>query len=382
MVGGFHTIAVTGGECSGKTSVAQELGKELVERGYKTIIVPLMAHLMRDNGFMTDSETFGAVAIESELNRIKCIKSDAEKLNIPTVVVFDGGIADLKIELGNDVYNATLAANDMTESDAFDIYDSVVFLDTPASTSAHNRFYDYDKFNAHRSMLMDAKDNCVKLLEAWSGCDKFVKISNEDSFDAKVRNAIAAANHTAGLPTVIGKPDKFRVANLSSTELDKLKGVDNVSQGEIEIYYIEQDGVQTMYRKLVLDDGTEQYSASIKRDSATGPIKARSSHVASKDEFYANMPQNFRSVKKRRWSFGIDGTYYNLDQFVQPYGTTVLEVVHTDKEPEGKPVSFPDFLMVLKNLKKDRSFTNLRVFQKLNPQFYVDVNDWNASSNR
>ena len=144
----------------------------------------------------------------------------------------------------------------------------------------------------------------------------------------------------------------------------------NVSHGEIEIYYIEQDGVQIMYRRLELSDGTEQYSASVKRNSATGPIKARSSRVATKDEFYANMPQNFRSVKKRRWSFEIDGTYYNL------------EVVHTDKEPEGKPVEFPDFLMILKSLKKDRSYTNLRVFQKFNPQFYVNINNWGESSGR
>ena len=294
----------------------------------------------------------------------------------------DGGIADLKVALGTDIYDSALSENGQTEESIFSIYDSVVFLDTPANTGAHNRFYDYDKFNAHRSPMPEAKDNCVALLDAWSSCEKLTKVSNEDSFDTKVRNAIAAANTMAGLPTVIGKPDKFRVANLSSTELDALNNLDNVIQGEVEIYYIEQDGVQIMYRRLALDDGTEQYSASVKRNSATGPIKARSSRVATKDEFYLNMPQNFRSVKKRRWSFGIDGMYYNLDQFVQPYGTTVLEVVRTDQVPEGTTPAFPEFLMVLKSLKKDRSYTNLRVFQKLNPQFYVDVNDWGASANR
>lgn len=382
MVGGFHTIAVTGGECSGKTSVAQELGKELVERGYRTVVVPSMGSLLKSEGFMTSKDTFGRIAIAAEINRINNIKNEADELNAPTVVITDGGIADLKLEISTDAYNAALQENDVTDDDVFNLYDSVVFLDTPASTGAHNRFYDYDKFNAHRSMMSDAKDKCVELLAAWEDCKNFVKISNEDSFDTKVRNAIAAANSTAGLPTVIGKPDKFRVANLNASELDELDKLDNVSKGEIEIYYIEQDGVQIMYRRLALDDGTEQYSASVKRDSATGPIKARASRIATKDEFYSNMPQNFRSVKKRRWSFEIDGTYYNLDQFVQPYGTTVLEVVHTDKEPEGKEQTFPEFLMVLKSLKKDRSFTNLRVFQKLNPQFYVDVNDWGASSNR
>ena len=382
MVGGFHTIAVTGGECSGKTSVAQELGKELIERGFKTIVVPSMAHLLKSEGFMTDKVTFAKITIAAELDRISKIKSGAEELGVPTVIITDGGIADLKVELGADIYSQALSECNQTEDSIFSIYDSVVFLDTPANTGAHNRFYDYDKFNAHRMPMPEAKDNCVALLDAWSGCEKMTKVSNEDSFDSKVRNALAAANTMAGLPTVIGKPDKFRVANLSSTELEALNNLDNVMQGEVEIYYIEQDGVQIMYRRLALDDGTEQYSASVKRNSATGPIKARSSRVATKDEFYLNMPQNFRSVKKRRWSFGIDGMYYNLDQFVQPYGTTVLEVVRTDQVPEGTTPAFPDFLMVLKSLKKDRSYTNLRVFQKLNPQFYVDVNDWGASANR
>ena len=40
------------------------------------------------------------------------------------------------------------------------------------------------------------------------------------------------------------------------------------------------------------------------------------------------------------------------------------------------------FKMILKSLKKDRSYTNLRVFQKLNPQFYVNINNWGESSNR
>ena len=68
MVGGFHTIAVTGGECSGKTSVAQELGKELVERGFKTVVVPSMARLMKSEGFMTDKKTFGQIAIAAEID--------------------------------------------------------------------------------------------------------------------------------------------------------------------------------------------------------------------------------------------------------------------------------------------------------------------------
>ena len=38
--------------------------------------------------------------------------------------------------------------------------------------------------------------------------------------------------------------------------------------------------------------------------------------------------------------------------------------------------------MILKSLKKDRSYTNLRVFQKLNPQFYVNINNWGESSGR
>ena len=382
MVGGFYTIAVAGGECSGKTSVAQELGKELIERGYKTIVMPSAASSMKSLGFMSDPEMFGESAVAAELKRIEDIKACSEKLGVPTVIVTDGGIADLSLLIGDEAYRSAVEKNGKTVDTVLSIYDSVIFLDTPASTRTHNRFYDYDKFNAHRSPLDDAREQGERLFEAWSAYDGLVKISNEDSFDMKVRNAIAAANHAAGLPAVIGKPDKFRVANLNSDDFEKIEKLGNVSHGEIEIYYIEQDGVQIMYRRLELSDGTEQYSASVKRNSATGPIKARSSRVATKDEFYANMPQNFRSVKKRRWSFEIDGTYYNIDQFVQPYGTTVLEVVHTDKEPEGKPVEFPDFLMILKSLKKDRSYTNLRVFQKLNPQFYVNINNWGESSNR
>ena len=75
MVGGFYTIAVAGGECSGKTSVAQELGKELIERGYKTIVMPSAASSMKSLGFMSDPEMFGESAVAAELKRIEDIKA-------------------------------------------------------------------------------------------------------------------------------------------------------------------------------------------------------------------------------------------------------------------------------------------------------------------
>lgn len=54
----IHTILITGGPCAGKTSAMTALEQELSSSGYKVLIVPEAATIIRQGGAMIVSSNF------------------------------------------------------------------------------------------------------------------------------------------------------------------------------------------------------------------------------------------------------------------------------------------------------------------------------------
>jgi len=134
------SIALTGGPCSGKSSILAVIRDRLRKRGMQVITVPEYAthFFANSDGFQVDwVGTQKEHGLQDVLLRFQMMQEDMFKeygaLNSkPCVLIYDRAVIDQKVFTSPEIWEAALRKNNVTERQLLDRYDMVVHLATCA----------------------------------------------------------------------------------------------------------------------------------------------------------------------------------------------------------------------------------------------------------
>ena len=102
------------------------------------------------------------------------------------VIIYDRGIVDYKAYIGEDEYFKLLCKYNLVESNIFDSFDLVIFLETAAKSSG----YILSNNNARSENSSEAIELDNKLFDVWKVHKNFYKIKSNDDFSIKQNEII------------------------------------------------------------------------------------------------------------------------------------------------------------------------------------------------
>lgn len=181
----FHFV-ITGGSCSGKTSSLPILKERLTAEGYTVIVSPETGTDVYISGLTPDNlpwEVFQSIIVERTLIKEKTIRKALEYIRKPTVVLYDRGIFDNKVYLGNnEKFNEILGSFGVSEEELMRRYDAVFHMKTTAAQNDYTTENNEARFeNAETALIYDEK-----VLQEWSAHRYLKIIGNFPAFEDKL----------------------------------------------------------------------------------------------------------------------------------------------------------------------------------------------------
>ena len=144
----IYKIVLTGGPCAGKTTVINQIRKEL-SKDYYIVTIPETATELINSGILPDNNKehtlkFQEIVLFSQMlkecNALEYLESlkqnniDFIKQKKGMIILYDRGIMDNRAYLSHQDYNDLLAHNELNELEVMDRYDLVIDLISTATT--------------------------------------------------------------------------------------------------------------------------------------------------------------------------------------------------------------------------------------------------------
>jgi predicted ATPase len=184
-------VVLTGGPCGGKSSALKGLKEAATEHGFDVWSVPEVATTVMNAGFMwnvSQKIQFQTIVAQLQLQLERhLLQLAGEKINRPTIMIFDRGILDGKSFVNDDEWEQILKKNNYTHAKSLGRYDCVVHLVTAANGAPS--FYksnpdgqEIADDNGHTVTRRETPEEAIeqdeKLQQCWSDHPKHFIIHN------------------------------------------------------------------------------------------------------------------------------------------------------------------------------------------------------------
>lgn len=369
----MHKFVITGGPCSGKTTLISHLKQELEERGYKVITVPESASELIANG-ICPSEKIAMSAFQNFVLALQISKEDlfahahnyydADKV----VVLCDRGIVDICEHIDMAKFEKLIAKRGLTLDSTYARYDAVFHMVTAADGA--EEFYVWDDpivseaiDNAAKAESpADARKKDKKILDAWSRHPHVCKFDNSTDFEDKLMRALTEVCVILGEPLPNETLRKFIIKKPTKNELNMLNCT---AVTEIVQTYLRPDG--DVERKIRQRGSKESgYSFYYAEQYADSNERTETEEMITAAEYIAYLPEVDSSISplsKTRYSFLYDGHCFDLDIYPFSNDQAVLEV---EVENAKEKITMPP-LHVIKDVTGDPNYrhSNLAKTQTL-----------------
>lgn len=190
-------IALTGGNCAGKSSCLVPLKEHFEAKGYNVRIINEVATEMYFQEGITAANSVSRYEYQKEIAK-RQLKKEAEAnsdiLEVPkdkdSLIICDRGLLDGQAFMEDVDFFSILSELGMTESDARDRYDAVFHL---ISVARYNPdLYGSENNAARKEKIGDAIMVDDRLKNIWSFHRYYKVIENFPTFNEKVEKLIAA----------------------------------------------------------------------------------------------------------------------------------------------------------------------------------------------
>lgn len=185
-------IVITGGPCSGKTTLLTRLVEPLREFRFQPYLVPEVASLLIAAGGRT-RETVGKEMLRFQIHvvRVQLAVEDgifdiATSRRDSAVIVHDRGVIDAAGFLPPKLWARLLNNERLTVPSLMERYDQVIHLET-----APPQFYTKKNNESRLESLDEAYEADGKILAAWNAHPSLGVITRRNDFEAKMREAVA-----------------------------------------------------------------------------------------------------------------------------------------------------------------------------------------------
>ncbi len=363
-------IVLTGGPCSGKTTVLMYLIQRLQELGYIVLVVPESATLCITGGLSPVNKVVGVKIGQTAIAGLQYHMEHtwfeaAEELaqQAPVVILYDRGMVDGKAYMPTRLYNQILAHKGLVHEYVRDQrYHGVIHMVTAALGA--EKFYTLANNKArYENSLAKARIQDEKVKSVWIGHGHLRIIDNSTDFRNKVRRVFKEVCHILGMPPI--EHERKFLVSFRQKDLPA-----NAQQIDIEQFYplSEDPNVTERFRKRG-QRGFFTYYRTTKQPCGRGK------NIEVED--FATESQYVLALKSRRPDTGIvekvricfvyKSQYFELDRFVDaralPSGADgLLEIELTGKSDK---VQIPDFINVLSEVTGDSRFSNFSIAKAL-----------------
>ncbi len=185
MNNGSHRIVLTGGPGGGKTTALDLIRRELGER---VAVVPETATILFSGGFPRRHEKEACELAQKSIFHVQRNMEDIQRSLYPDrVLLCDRGTIDGAAYWPNGVEDFFTSQN-MTMKEEFKRYDAVIFFESAAVGN-----FAIDNGNPIRTESnKQAIELDTRLRELWAQHPHFVYVPHQESFFAKIKNAVEA----------------------------------------------------------------------------------------------------------------------------------------------------------------------------------------------
>jgi CYTH domain-containing protein/predicted ATPase len=344
-------VVLTGGPCSGKTTILPILKERFEELGWRVLVAPEAPTILLSTGFACDrsndkqSYDFQTSLIHLQWTLEEAMDKAARHTTQRTLIIYDRGLMDGQAFCSRQVWDKIVYNNNLSEIKNH--YDLVVFLESAATNAKES--YTTSNNKARKETVEEAAALDSKIAGAWIYHRHFKYVKCQRFFCDKTEEVF---QHI------------FNAVNDQPIELERKFLVDGRAilpqilqfphcVSKITQYYInglEHEIGEVRVRQRITKDFTE-YTQTCKKDTNYGRIEIETPY--SRFEFLKNI-----GLAKTRYTFLYKGTVFELDAFTEANiedDFYLLEVEVLDLKQE---IEFPPFLKVMKEVTENPAYYN------------------------
>lgn len=355
----IHRIVLTGGPCGGKSTALSMIDERLSSLGYRVFMVPEIPTLLVMGGAkfvnlsLEQIVELENVFLDVQQKMEQAFVDIARNEGSPAVILCDRGAMDVAAYVPPDMWTALLDERGDTVVALRDRnYDAVIHLRT-AAAYANGAFYTKANNPARRETAEEAIAADLRTLEAWIGHSHLRVIENEELFEDKVRNAVAAICNVLGEPIPVERERKFLVSEVGEIPSR------SVTVEIVQTYLCSDSGVESRVRRRG-SGGSYVYTHTIKE--GVGISRTERERRISGREYVAligTADPSRTPIRKKRTCFVWEGQYFELDRFEAPHaGLCLLEA---ELETDTQKLSLPPFLSIQEEVTENREFSNFEL---------------------
>lgn len=187
-------LVFTGGPCAGKSTAIAFIRENLIKQGYTAIVMQETATELYSSG-LSPKKMYSVLNFQQILFNIQMAKenyfeqaclnfNDSEHI----VLIFDRGLLDGKVYLGNEKFAELLKIENITEKEIYDRYDAVFKLVTSANGA--KEYYSLKSNAIRRETPEEAIVLDNKMTEVWQNHPNFIEIDNSTGFEQKLERLL------------------------------------------------------------------------------------------------------------------------------------------------------------------------------------------------
>lgn len=335
-------IVLTGGPCSGKTSVVERLAADFYSDRRDVFICPESAYeVIADGGSREDYLSFETLVAKKQLqNEVEILKKAEKSKKDEVVIFYDRGVTDCFSYV--DDRNALAENIGINIIDSWARYDALIVLQTAPEneySSTVCRIESYEQAVAFEQ----------KLLDVTVGHSHLRYVKNQDDFEEKYQAVKAEINSILSGYEI---EKKFLIEYPDLVTLRKYKPF----KAEISQTYLLCAVGSHRIRKRG-SNGTFTYFETLKI-RVTGSCSEETESVISKaryDELMKNADPNKHTIIKDRYCFLYEGQYFELDVFPFWNDRAFLEL---ELKSENHKFTLPPEIKVLDDVSDDFHYKN------------------------
>lgn len=356
-------IVITGGPCAGKTTAFGTIEQELTEKGYKVFVVPESFTDMFNGGIKLseyDTVTFQAMLMRFQLAKEVTFLEAAENIdNENVVVLYDRGLIDNKAYMSEEQFKAVLDDTKQNETELKERYDAVIHLVTAANGA--EKYYSLDN-KARYETIDQARAVDKALIDAWTGHPHLRVVDNSTDFNGKISRVMKEIYSILGVPAPLEIERKYLI---KKPDMDEIMKLVKCSKSDIIQTYLCDDG--SGFERRIRQRGTDgrftYYYTTKQRVSDL--VRIEKERKITEREYLALLMEtdaNLKVIKKTRYCFMWNNTYYEIDIYPMWKDVAIVEVEVSD---ENQEISFPDFIEVKREVTNELPYKNYYLAQAM-----------------
>ena len=358
-------IVITGGPCSGKSTMLNLIENTFTEKGYKVLIVSETAtELIRggisplgspENMFIFQDYLLNLQFKKEEVYEKAAKEMDADKI----IILYDRGLLDNKAYVPKEEFEQILDRFNTNENELIDRYDLILHLVTTANGAEEH--YTLANNAARSESLEDARKMDELTLNAWIGHPRLKIVDNSTDFEGKVERVLKEIYNDLNEFAPTGHIRKYLVSLDSTVE----ENITNVSEKmDIVQHYLKSndENIERRIRQIGIGDNyTYYYTEKNTVNNARTFKRERKINEKLYLSYLSEIDNQLFTIIKTRYCFVYENQYFKLDIFNNDNNYGILEIEATNQNDE---VLLPNFLDIKEDITKYTIYSNYEIAKR------------------